>query len=141
MSHSLDTPFETALRLLLLLDEARLPLDLERIYLLDYLCTDGKRQAFPYPLHGRNQKRRTSIPTRRELCTKALRILLQVHFIDTCYAPDGICLRLSAKGEESAQTMTGPYVDSYRDQARTILSDFGTLNPPQLLHLIYSNTK
>lgn len=120
-----NTPYETALRLLLLLGIRPGGLTAETIYMADFLATYGKDYGIsPSDLHGDNDLKCLELPARRNLCTGAVQMLSHMELAHVCYTRDGIFYRLTEKGQHARRQLQGAYASQYQDNAEKALSHF-----------------
>ncbi len=117
-----NTPFETALRVALLLSVAPEDLDATSIQAIDFLATYGK--AFSLSSHNANGDNRfmhCELAARKGLIDKGLRMLVKKGYVLPFASKEGFLYRLSSEGQAFACSINTKYAEEYSD---TVTSAF-----------------
>lgn len=123
MTELFNTPFETALRVLLLLEsEARTDFSINMIAAVDFAALYGRSFAFSgMNLHGDNLFKFSEFATRKELTRDGMTLLVRRGFVDVNPTKNGFIYCISARGKEFSRQLDTRYAKEYRGQIRLAL--------------------
>ena len=126
MNELFNTPFETALRVLLLLEsESRADFTINMIAALDFAALYGKSFEFSNEnLHGDNLFKFSEFATRKELAGEGLKYLVQKGLIDVNATKSGFIYRISPEGKVFSKKLDTKYAQDYREQVGLALLHF-----------------
>lgn len=126
MMELFNTPFETALRVLLLLETgARTDFSINMIAALDFAALYGRSFGFSETnLHGDNLFKFSEFATRKELTNDGITFLVQHGFVDVSPTKNGFVYSLSRNGQEFASRLDTRYAKEYKGQVRLALRHF-----------------
>lgn len=138
MNELFNTPFETALRMLLLLEtEPRTDLTINMIAALDFAALYGKSFEFSDEnLHGDNLFKFSEFATRKELAREGLKYLVQRGLIDVCATKSGFIYKISFEGKKFSKKLDTKYAQDYRGQIRLALMHFSNDSEQGILNKI-----
>lgn len=138
MMELFNTPFETALRVLLLLETgARTDSSINMIAALDFAALYGKSFGFSETnLHGDNLFKFSEFATRKELTNAGITFLVQRGFVDVNPTKNGFVYRISSNGRKFASGLNTKYAKEYKGQIRLALSHFSSDSEQTILKKI-----
>lgn len=131
-----NSTFETMLRLLCLLDSTDCPLGAERILLMDFITTFGKKfHIAEENLNGDNYANAAELAARRVRVQKTLRKMVQLGYVIP--EQSNIFLyRISSDGKFYAENLNSAYAREYRNTVNKAYQAYGGYADSQLILLI-----
>lgn len=128
MNRVFNTRFEVSIRVMLLLDVAKEPLDLAHLYVTDFVTTYEKPFGLSTTsIQGENSYMFSEVTSRRQLVYSAIRdLVLQGRAIPLANK-DGIQYSLSDLGREYANSLTSSYAVKYRKAAERAIAYIGDM--------------
>ena len=138
MMELFNTPFETALRVLLLLETgARTDFSINMIAALDFAALYGRSFGFSEEnLHGDNLFKFSEFATRKELTNAGITFLVQRGFVDITPTKNGFVYRVSPSGQKFASRLNTKYAKEYKEQIRLALRHFSSDSEQTILNKI-----
>ena len=138
MTELFNTPFETALRVLLLLEsEARTDFSINMIAAVDFAALYGRSFAFSgMNLHGDNLFKFSEFATRKELTRDGMTLLVRRGFVDVNPTKNGFIYCISARGKEFSRQLDTRYAKEYRGQIRLAPQHFSNDSDQGILNKI-----
>ena len=138
MNDLFNTPFETALRVLLLLNtEAREDFSINMIAAIDFASLYGKSFEFSREnLHGDNLFKFSEFATRKELATDGITLLVRRGLVEAKTTKQGFLYSISQKGKELAGKLDTKYAQDYREQIELALQHFSDDSEQVILNKI-----
>lgn len=138
MTELFNTPFETSLRVLLLLEtEARTDFSINMIAGVDFASLYGKSfNISDMNLHGDNLFKFSEFATRKELTRDGMDILVRRGFVDVKPTKDGFIYQISPKGKEFSRRLDTKYSKDYRRQVTLALKHFSGDSEQSILNKI-----
>lgn len=126
MTELFNTPFETALRVLLLLEtEARKDFSINMIACVDFAALYGKSfDISEMNLHGDNLFKFSEFATRKELTRDGIAFLVRRGFVEVKPTRNGFIYQISPDGLEFSQRLDTKYSYDYRRQVSLALQQF-----------------
>ncbi len=118
-----NTIFETSLRLLILLDESDVDLDVETIQAVDFMATYGKEFSIAESsANGDNPYMFCELATRKTLVESALKGLVVKGYVLPTATKSGFLYRPLLAGHRLAQSLNSEYPTEYRGAVGNALS-------------------
>lgn len=129
-----NTPFETALRELLLLEtDSRNDFSINMIAAVDFAALYGKSFGFSnMNLHGDNLFKFSEFATRKELTQKGILLLVRRGFADVRPTEKGFIYSISGNGRKFASCLDTKYAQDNRKQIHLALQFFAD-DPEQII--------
>lgn len=126
MNELFNTPFETALRILLLLEtKSRTDFTINMIAAIDFAALYGKSFEFSdQNLHGDNLFKFSEFATRKELAGHGIKYLVQKGMVDVSSTKTGFVYSISDRGKELSTQLDTKYASDYREQVELALQHF-----------------
>ena len=121
-----NTPVESGLRLLFVLDQAGGRLfDLQRLVSYDYLLVhSGDVENGPASLHPAVPFRGSELLVKRELVRIGLDAMFAKELLEKSFEPTGICYRATALTGAFLRLLVSPYASALRIRAEWIVTRF-----------------
>lgn len=121
-----NTPIESGLRLLFVLDEAKdEAFDLQRLVSYDYLLVhSGDVEDGPTSLHPAVPFRGGELLVKRELVRAGLDAMFAKELLEKKFEPTGICYRATALTGAFLRLLESAYASSLRARAQWVTSRF-----------------
>lgn len=117
-----NTVFETSLRLLILLDESDVDLNVESIQAVDFMATYGKEFSIAEnSANGDNPFMFCELATRKTLVESALKELVIKGYVLPTATRSGFLYRSLLAGHRLAQSLSSEYPTEYRDAVENAL--------------------
>lgn len=138
MTELFNTPFETSLRVLLLLEtEARTDFSINMIAGVDFASLYGKSfNISEMNLHGDNLFKFSEFATRKELTRDGMDLLVRRGFVDVRPTKNGFIYQISHKGKEFSRQLDTKYSKDYRRQVTLALKHFSGDSEQSILNKI-----
>ena len=140
MSKPLNTSFETALRILLLLssdDNSRMSID--KIAICDFMTLYGKNFGLAdYNLHGDNSLFLGEYTLKRKRVSEAIEILTQYDYISAEYDVFGIMYSITESGSTAARSLSNSYALAYSSLAQNTSAHCHKKSETELLQELYA---
>lgn len=125
------------LRILLFADVIGIPMNVDRLAALDFICIFGKKCCvLDKNLHGDNEFGFSEFTTKRERITEALKIAVKNDFLKVDNTEDGFVYSINDRGKEIVKGLQSPYVRSYVVGARIVCSRFSAYSDEGILQYI-----
>ena len=112
-----NSEFELSLRILLILKNSNFEsLSIDRIAAIDFITVYGKDFGIvDYNLHGENNYRFSEFTSRRDLITKAIKILVVNRLVRAICRRNGFFYSISSLGAEYCLKLNDKYAQNYSD--------------------------
>lgn len=140
MSKPLNTSFETALRILLLLssnENSRMSID--KIVICDFMTLYGKNFGLAdYNLHGDNSLFLGEYTLKRKRVSEAIDILTQYGYISAEYDVFGIMYSITESGLIATRSLSNSYALAYSSLAQNTLAHCHEKSEAELLQELYA---
>ena len=131
MNKVFNTPFETGLRLLLILYTANSSgMSIDR-YGKDFDISDSN-------LNGINGFNFSELPTRREICMRGIKEFALDGLVDVKQAKTGFKYKISKAGRQYVETLNSDYAKQYVSALQKVLDAFGNKSDAALIKEINS---
>ena len=132
-----NTPFENMLRVLLLSNTLKKPVNVDRLAALDFICIFGKKcKVLDKNLHGNNEFGFSEFTTKRERITEALKIAVKNDFLKVEKSEDGFVYSISERGREIVRDLESPYARDYTVGAKIVCNRFSSFSDEGILKYI-----
>lgn len=116
-----NTPFEVALRLLVLMDKYGEPASINLLTSLDLLCTYGKSYGITNTnLHGDNSYCFNEVSSRLSFVTGAIKYLV-THDYAKVHTDKGFRYSISSSGLLLLDTLESQYIEDYEKEATVVI--------------------
>ena len=133
-----NSPFEISLRMLMLLRVFSVPVSGERLYLMDFLCTNGKRFHFTdTDLFGSHSLQAGALPALKKECRQSMALLTAQSLAEVQISLQGILYTLTEKGNSTSQKISGHWASQYTTNAAQIISALEHRSDTEILTLIF----
>ncbi|MCF0106027.1 MAG: hypothetical protein HUJ53_04645 [Holdemanella sp.] len=136
-----NSTFETSIRILILLDQIRIPLSRERIVNYDLMACFAKDFGVTdYNLHGEDHEEAAELPARRIRVNNALKKLV----LDGYVLPQKnnvFLFTLSNSGRQYVHSLSSEYASKYASAVNCIHHRFSSKNDSDLLIIICTRDK
>ena len=128
MNELFNSPLETALRILLLLEsEARNDFSINMIAAMDFTALYGKSfNLSDENLHGDNLFKFSEFATRKELASEGIKFLVQKGLVDVKANKQGFIYVISSAGKDFSQKLDTKYAQDYRKQVQLAILHFAS---------------
>jgi len=138
MNEIFNTPFETALRTVILLQtERRADFSINMIAAIDFVSLYGQSfHTSDNNLHGDNLFKFAEFATRKELTREAVNLLVKRGLITAKATKDGFLFSIAEQGREFAQSLDTRYADSYRREVNCVLDKYAGYSEQEILKQI-----
>lgn len=138
MSNSIfNTPFETMLRLLMLLSEAGAPMDKDKIAALDFISIYARSCGLmDSNINGENRFNFAEFAQKRELVSDALAEAVRRDLVSVSTGEDGFSYSLNERGRDVAAKAASAYADRYYEASSRVLEELGYMTGIELLDFI-----
>ncbi len=136
-----NSPFETSLRILLLLSvNDNKYYSLEKILCIDFITCYSEDYGFNHHnLHGINHYKLSEISNRRKLIQTSIKDLV-VKGLITPIINNGYIFAISKQGENYINSLTSTYSREYKEIALDVINKYGKEDDENVLTLIRSKT-
>lgn len=132
-----NTPFETMLRILILLNEANSPMDKDKIAALDFISIYGKSCGMlESNINGENRFNFAEFARKRELVTEAISDAVRRDFLIVSADSHGFSYALNDRGARVLQGIDSSYARGYAQAASVVVNELGDRMDVDLLRLI-----
>lgn len=132
-----NTPFENMLRILLLSNTLKNPVNVDRLAALDFICIFGKKcKVLDKNLHGDNEFGFSEFTTKRERITEAITIAVKNKYFEVEKSEDGFLYSISERGKTVAQALESPYAHDYIVGAKIVCNRFSSYTDEGILKYI-----
>lgn len=140
MNKVFNTPFETGLRLLLILYTANSSgMSIDRLAALDFMTLYGKDfDISDSNLNGINGFNFSELPTRREICMRGIKEFALDGLVDVKQAKTGFKYKISKAGGQYVETLNSDYAKQYVSALQKVLDAFGNKSDAALIKEINS---
>lgn len=138
MMELFNTPFETALRVLLLLEVGTRPdYSMNTIAAVDFAALYGRSFGFSDKnLHGDNLFKYSEFATRKELTKEAITILVRRGLVEVVPTRSGFMFRITESGRTFSRRLDTRYAQDYRGQIGLALRYFSNDSEQMILNRI-----
>lgn len=128
-----NTPYEVGIRILILLNECKDILDLQRIIIYDYLILHyGDVDKNYESLHPSNPFHATELIIKRQLVKEGLDLICKKGLIDIDYSDKGFYYQINKIGENFLQYIESKYSDQIRYYSNLVNKRFGKMTEEEL---------
>jgi len=128
MNKIFNTPFETGLRLLLILhttDSSGMSID--RLAVFDFMTLYGKDfNISDFNLNGVNGFNFSELPTRREMCVQGIKEFALDGLVDVKQTETGFNYKISQNGKKYVEMLNSDYAKQYILSLQSVLDTFGS---------------
>ena len=138
MANSLfNTPFETMLRTLLLMESAGRPMNKDEIAALDFIAIYGRSCGLlDSNLNGDNRFSFAEFARKRELVSEALCDAVKRDLVNVTNSKEGFLFDTNYRGHEAVANIGSSYAERYKRAATSVLAQLGGRSGLELLELI-----
>jgi hypothetical protein len=138
MNKVFNTPFETGLRLLLVLYTANSSgMSIDRLVALDFMALYGKDfNISKVNLNGMNGFNFSELPTRREICIQGMKEFALDGLVDVTYTKNGFKYKISKNGIQYVEALNSDYAKQYVSTLQNVLDAFGKKSDAALVREI-----
>lgn len=135
-----NTPYEVGVRILILLDECKSTLDLQRIVIYDYLILHyGDVDKNYESLHPSNPFHATELVIKRELVKEGLNLICKKGLIDIEYSSEGFYYHINSMGEGLLEYFESKYFNQMKCFAKVVNKRFDKMVKEELNIYINDN--
>ena len=140
-TRTFNTPIESGLRLLFVLDQANgQTFDLRRLVSYDYLLVhSGDVEDGPTSLHPAVPFRGSELLVKRELGQAGLDAMFARELLEKRFEPAGICYRATALTRAFLNLLVSPYASALRSRAAWIATRFADYSDVELEKFMTAN--
>ena len=132
-----NTPFENMMRILLLTETVNMPMNIDRMAALDFICIFGKKcRVLDKNLHGDNEFGFSEFTTKRERITEAAKLAVKNNFLMVENTKDGFAYSINARGKQVNKGLQSPYARAYVIGAKIVNSRFSAYSDEEILEYI-----
>ena len=132
-----NTTFEVTLRLIILLNAANKPLNIDKITYLDFISIYAKEFGLTDKnLNGENHYKYGEISAKRRSISVALKRLVIDRFVKATVSSSGLVYSIDAIGESYANCLDSEYAEEYKIAANLAFSSFGDMDEKAILAII-----
>ena len=132
-----NTPFENMLRILLLTDTINVPMNIDRLAALDFICIYGKKcQILDRNLHGDNEFGFSEFTTKRERITEAVKIAVKNGLLKVEMSINGFTYSINDRGKKVVDGVHSPYACAYVAGAKIVNCRFDGCSDEEILQYI-----
>lgn len=138
MNKVFNTPFETGLRLLLVLYTANSSgMSIDRLVALDFMTLYGKDfNISKVNLNGINGFNFSELPARREICIQGMKEFALDGLVDVTYTKNGFKYKINKTGMQYVETLNSDYAKQYVSTLQNVLDAFGKKSDAALVREI-----
>lgn len=137
MINVFNSTFEISLRILLILNNIRIELSVDRILAFDYLATYGKEfKISQYNLHGENNYRFSEYISKRKIMNDAIKELVLKRYIVSCYNKKGFRYKISEVGMTFCASLNNIYAKEYVVNILNVNERFSNYSDSELSNYI-----
>ena len=141
MSNVFNTPFEIALRVLMVLIADEKPKTMDMIAAMDFIAVYGRTFGITDAnLHGENFYKYGEFSARRTAVKRAVRQLLQNEMVDVYEKEDGFYFGASDVGETYCLSLTSQYAIEYSLSVKAVVSYIGKKSDKEVIKAIISKS-
>jgi len=140
MNNVFNTPFETGLRLLLILHRTNSSgMSIDRLAAFDFMTLYGKDfNISGYNLNGINGFKFSELPTRREICMQGMKEFALDGLVKIKQTAGGFKYAISNTGKQYVETLNSDYGKQYVEILQNVLDAFGSKSDAALVKEINS---
>ncbi|NJE40357.1 hypothetical protein E0K99_03340 [Faecalicoccus pleomorphus] len=133
-----NSPFEMAVRILLLLGISGNYLSADKILSLDFIICYSKDYGFEFAnLHGVNMYKLSEIANRRKLVHNSIKSLVTKGMIQA-KVDKGYTFCITPSGKKFVDSLTSEYSSEYRKIGMAIIEKYGSEDEESLLKILHS---
>lgn len=138
MSNKLfNSPFEISLHIMLLLDECKKPVSIDRIVTYDFMTVYSKTfNLSDVSLNGENGFAFSEFASRRDLVQQALKGLVIDRLITVTQSMYGMEYSISSSGKAASEAMQSEYAVAYRSLCKLTRKKYARYNDVELMNFI-----
>lgn len=138
MNKVFNTPFETGLRLLLVLYTANSSeMSIDCLVALDFMTLYGKDfNISKVNLNGINGFNFSELPTRREICIQGMKEFALDGLVDVTYTKNGFKYKISKNGIQYVEALNSDYAKQYVSTLESVFNAFGNKSDAALVRAI-----
>lgn len=134
MSNLFNSTFENSLRIVILLDAFEKPINLDMIYVTDFIVSYGKDFGVSTDnLNGDNPYKYSEFASRREIISAALKHLVLEGLVLPQNTNNGIIYCLTSDGKTFSQALNSEYAKEYRKTTQNTLTYVSNKNERELI--------
>ena len=134
MKDVFNTPFEAALRILIILNATHCYLSVDRIVALDFISIYGKDFGVSeYNLHGNNNYRFSEYTSKREIVSQSIKELVLGGYIKPHCDRNGFNYSISRKGVTFYESLNDEYADCFTDIVKQSMELFSKYSDRELI--------
>ena len=139
MYSAFNSNFEISLRLLILMSHTMQSMDLEEIYILDFVATYAQAfSVYEKSINGENQFMYSEFASRRELVRRGLRELVKMGLVELNQSKNGFEYIITAEGVEVADALDSDYSIQYKNSIVSAYKYIGDKTTEEMLDMINS---
>ena len=138
MNKVFNTPFETGLRLLLILNNTTSTgMSIDRIAAIDFMTLYGKDfDITDFNLNGVNDFNFSELSTRREICLKGLKDFALDGLVDVKQTPSGFKYKINKVGKHYVESLDSDYSKQYISTLIKVFDSIGKKTDAALIREI-----
>ena len=134
----MNSTFENALRLLILLDAYDMPKSLDMLYAVDFMTLYSASFGITdQNLNGDNDYKFSVFASHRERIQEALRALVLNGTVQAVSYKDGLAYIITPEGEDFCQTLDSEYAKEYRKTAHAVIKMIADRSERTVIDAIY----
>lgn len=140
MNKVFNTPFETGLRLLLILYTTNSSgMSIDRLAAFDFMTLYGKDfDISDFNLNGINGFNFSELPTRREICMQGMKEFALDGLVGVKQTKTGFKYKISKAGKQYVEALNSDYAKQYVSVLQSVLDAFGSKSDAALVKEINS---
>ena len=132
-----NTTFEVSLRLIILLEAANKPLNIDKITYLDFISVYAKEFGLSDEnLYGENHYKYGEISAKRRSITAALKRLVIDRFIKATVNSSGLVYSIDTIGKNYADSLDSEYAQENKTAVQFVFSSFGDMDEKEISSII-----
>ena len=137
MKNLYNTTFEVSLRLMILLEVADKPLNIDKITYLDFMSVYAKEFGLSDKnLNGENHYKYGEISAKRRSITAALKRLVINRFVKATVNSRGLVYSIDVIGKNYADGLDSEYAQEYKTAVQSVFSSFGDMDEKEISSII-----
>ena len=127
------------MRVLLLTDTLTIPVNVDRLAALDFMCIYGKKcKVLDKNLHGDNEFGFAEFTNKREKIAEAVKLSVRNDYVNVEHTDQGFLYSINDRGRAVVKNIQSPYAKAYVIGAKIVCRKFSSYSDEGVLKYISS---
>lgn len=137
MTQIYNTQLEISMRVLLLLNSTKEPLNIDRMVYIDIFSLYSKQYGYgDENLHGENPESSNEFTVRRSIMDNAIKDLLSKNLIRVDYSPVGYRFAITSEGTNICRSLDNDYANKYSNNVTHVYESIKNKSEKELMIIL-----